>query len=102
MVGAAVSVTSLILWNEKAGLQSQLKLRAQTSAEFLASQSTFPLLIGDRDEITGGHVPILALIAHAMKEYEERCYRAGMDGFLTKPLLPQQLYEAVESAVAEE
>ena len=48
---------------------------------------------------TGGHVPILALTAHAMKDYQERCYQAGMDGFLTKPFLPDQLYEAVESAV---
>jgi CheY-like chemotaxis protein len=58
--------------------------------------------IRHKEEVTGGHIPILALTAHAMKEYEERCYQAGMDGFLTKPLLPQQLYEAVESVVAEE
>ena len=53
-----------------------------------------------QEQATGGHIPILALTAHAMKEYQERCYRAGMDGFLTKPFLPDQLYEAVESAVS--
>lgn len=51
MVGAAVSVTSLILWNQNTGLRRQLELRAQASVEFLASQSTFPLLIGDRAEL---------------------------------------------------
>ena len=52
-----------------------------------------------REQATGGHIPILALTAHAMKDYQDRCYQAGMDGFLTKPFLPDQLYEAVESAV---
>jgi len=45
------------------------------------------------------HVPILALTAHAMKEYEERCYQAGMDGFVTKPFEPAELYRAVESVI---
>jgi CheY-like chemotaxis protein len=58
--------------------------------------------IRQKEEATGRHIPILALTAHALKEYEELCYQAGMDGFLTKPLMPQQLYDAVESAVAEE
>ena len=45
------------------------------------------------------HVPILALTAHAMKDYEDRCYQAGMDGFVTKPLEPAQLFRAVESII---
>ena len=51
MLAATVSVTSLILWNQNAGLRRQLELRAEASAEFLASQSAFPLRIGDRDEL---------------------------------------------------
>ena len=54
-----------------------------------------------KEQATGRHIPILALTAHAMREYEERCYQAGMDGFLTKPFLPDQLYEAVESAAVD-
>jgi len=46
------------------------------------------------------HVPILALTAHAMKDYEDRCYRAGMDGFVTKPFDAAQLFQAVESIIA--
>ena len=57
------------------------------------------LAIRAREQVSGRHIPILALTAHAMKDYEERCYQAGMDGFLTKPFLPEQLYEVVESAV---
>ena len=52
-----------------------------------------------REGATGGHIPILALTAHALKDHEEQCYRSGMDGFVTKPFQPEQLYEAVEAAV---
>ena len=38
-----------------------------------------------REQDTGGHIPILALTAHAMRDYQDRCYQAGMDGFLTNP-----------------
>jgi signal transduction histidine kinase/DNA-binding response OmpR family regulator len=58
-------------------------------------------VIRHQEQDTGRHIPILALTAHAMKDYQERCYQAGMDGFLTKPFRPAQLYEAVESAVAD-
>jgi signal transduction histidine kinase/DNA-binding response OmpR family regulator len=51
MAGAAVSITALVLWNQSNGLRRQLELRAQTSADFLASQSAFPLLIGNREEL---------------------------------------------------
>jgi len=31
-------------------------------------------------------VPVIAFTAHAMKEHHEECIRAGMNGFLTKPI----------------
>ncbi|HYL78054.1 MAG TPA: response regulator [Bryobacteraceae bacterium] len=53
-------------------------------------------VIRQRERGTGKHVPILALTAHAMKRDQELCTEAGMDGFLSKPFQPAQLYEAVE------
>jgi CheY-like chemotaxis protein/HPt (histidine-containing phosphotransfer) domain-containing protein len=46
---------------------------------------------------TGGRIPIVAMTAHAMKGDRERCLAAGMDGYVSKPLQPSELFAAVES-----
>ena len=49
-----------------------------------------------RETATGGHIPIIAMTAHAMKGDRERCLAAGMDGYVSKPLRPQELFEVLE------
>jgi two-component system, sensor histidine kinase and response regulator len=46
------------------------------------------------------HQPVIALTAHAMKGDQERCLDAGMDGYLTKPIRPQELDEILDKYVA--
>jgi len=52
--------------------------------------------IRDREKITGGYIPIVALTAHAMVGDREHCLKAGMDGYLIKPIQPATLLEAIE------
>ena len=43
-------------------------------------------IIREKEKATGGHIPIVAMTAHAFKEDKERCLEAGMNACLTKPL----------------
>jgi CheY-like chemotaxis protein/HPt (histidine-containing phosphotransfer) domain-containing protein len=45
------------------------------------------------EQATGTHIPIIALTAAAMKEDEDACNAAGMDGYLPKPIHPRMLQE---------
>jgi two-component system sensor histidine kinase/response regulator len=44
---------------------------------------------------SGPHIPIVALTAHAMKGDQERFLASGMDGYLSKPIRPQELDETI-------
>ena len=41
-------------------------------------------------------VPIIAITAHALVGDMERCLEAGMDGYVSKPISPEQLAEKLE------
>jgi signal transduction histidine kinase/CheY-like chemotaxis protein len=44
----------------------------------------------------GGHVPIIAMTANAMRGDRQKCIAAGMDGYVTKPLDAEKLLTAIE------
>jgi PAS domain S-box-containing protein len=58
------------------------------------------IAIREGERISGNHIPIIAMTAHAMASDKESCLEAGMDGYLSKPLKAQDLFAAIENAVA--
>jgi PAS domain S-box-containing protein len=56
--------------------------------------------IRSREQETGGHIPIVAMTAHAMKGDQERCLEAGMDSYISKPIRSDQLFQLIEELTA--
>jgi CheY-like chemotaxis protein len=62
---------------EKDGLETTAAIRAQEQA-------------------TGRHLPIIALTSHAMQGDQERCFAAGVDAYVSKPMKVDELYAAID------
>jgi two-component system, sensor histidine kinase and response regulator len=57
------------------------------------------IAIREQEKVTGVHQPIIAMTALAMKGDRERCMAAGSDGYLSKPISPELLDEALDRYV---
>jgi CheY-like chemotaxis protein/two-component sensor histidine kinase len=42
--------------------------------------------IREKEKLGGGHIPVIAMTAHAFKETEQKCLSVGMDGYVSKPI----------------
>ncbi|MDH3585364.1 MAG: response regulator, partial [Phycisphaerae bacterium] len=100
---------------EKEGHQVTLAGNGQEAIDTLASQD-FDLILMDvqmpemdgieaastirrQEGDTGRRIPIIAATAHAMKGDREACLQAGMDRYVTKPIRPDKLFQAMEELV---
>jgi PAS domain S-box-containing protein len=54
-------------------------------------------LIREREKVGGGHIPIVAMTAHAMKGDRQRCLEAGMDDYISKPISEANLFSVIEN-----
>jgi len=55
--------------------------------------------IRTKEKLGGGHIPIVAMTAHALKGDQERCLSAGMDGYVSKPIRTSELFSTIESVL---
>ncbi|MFW6066229.1 MAG: response regulator, partial [Planctomycetota bacterium] len=55
--------------------------------------------IRSQEEETGEHMPIIAMTAHAMKGDREKCIEGGMDNYVSKPISPEALFNAMDEVI---
>ena len=56
--------------------------------------------IRERERGTGAHIPVVGLTAHVMKGDRDRCFEAGMDAYLGKPVKFEELTKVIDDLVA--
>lgn len=56
-------------------------------------------IIREYEAKQGGHVPIIAMTAYAVKGDREKCLRAGMDGYVSKPIQTDTLYFEIKKVL---
>jgi CheY-like chemotaxis protein len=54
-----------------------------------------------KEAVTGKHLTIIAMTAHAMSGDKERCLAKGMDAYISKPIDANKLYEIIAALVHE-
>ncbi|MCK5681096.1 response regulator, partial [bacterium] len=58
------------------------------------------LAVGLTEKIKGGHIPIVAVTAHAMSGDREKCLEAGMDDYVTKPYQADEIFKVLRHVLS--
>jgi CheY-like chemotaxis protein len=58
-------------------------------------------ILRERERAGRRTAPIIAMTAHAMKGDRDKCLEAGMRGYISKPIQPEELFELMEEVMAQ-
>ncbi len=53
--------------------------------------------IREREKQSGKRIPIIAMTAYAVKGDREKCFEAGVDGYISKPINSEMLHSEIET-----
>jgi len=56
-------------------------------------------MLREREKTGGKTVPVIALTAHAMKGDRDKCLAAGMRGYISKPIQPEEFFHVIEEVM---
>ncbi|MGH9403810.1 MAG: PAS domain-containing protein [Terriglobia bacterium] len=56
-------------------------------------------ILREKEKAIGGHLPIIAMTAHAMKGDREMCLQSGMDGYVSKPIRQDDLWRTIDAVL---
>ncbi len=59
------------------------------------------LALREREATRGSYTPIVALTAHDVEDIRDRCREVGMDACVSKPIQPQELFQAMTEVTAQ-
>ena len=56
--------------------------------------------IREKERVSGEHIPIIALTAHALKGDQDQFLKAGMDAYVSKPIRTTVLFDVIARTLA--
>jgi signal transduction histidine kinase/HPt (histidine-containing phosphotransfer) domain-containing protein len=61
---------------------------------------TTGIIRSDSSKVLNHNIPVIAMTAYALKEDYEKCMDAGMDGYISKPVHPDELFSLIEKHIS--